>query len=70
MESRTASMNSDSQWIEQEACFARATRVWLAVNRAPVSLLVNKFDVRSIFHRQVSLAAVYQIYVIHEAMNN
>ena len=27
-----ASVNTDSQWSKQEACFARATRVWLAVN--------------------------------------
>ena len=27
----------------------------------PVSLLVNEFDVRSLLHRQVSLAAVNQI---------
>ena len=33
----------------------------------PVSLLVNEFDVRSVLH--VSLAAVNQICVIHEAMN-
>ena len=36
----------------------------------PVSLLTNKFDVRSVLHGQVSLAAVKQIYVIHEAMNS
>ena len=35
----------------------------------PVSLLVNEFDVRSVLHGQVSLAAVNQICVIHEAMN-
>ena len=35
----------------------------------PVSLLANKFDVRSILHGQVSLAAVNQIFVIHEATN-
>ena len=35
----------------------------------PVSLLVNEFDVRSILHVKVSLAAVNQMYVIHEAMN-
>ena len=35
----------------------------------PVSILVNEFDVRSILHGQVSLAAVNQICVIHEAMN-
>ena len=30
---------------------------------------LNEFDVESILHEQVSLAAVNQIYVIHEAMN-
>ena len=34
-----------------------------------VSLLANKFDVRSVLHGQVSLAAVNQIRVIHEATN-
>ena len=32
-----------------------------------VSHLANEFNVRSILHRQVSLAAVNAIYVIHEA---
>ena len=36
----------------------------------PVSLLANEFDVRSVLHEQVSLAAVNQICVIHEAMND
>ena len=35
----------------------------------PVSLLANELVVRSLLHRQVSLAAVNHIYVIHEAMN-
>ena len=35
----------------------------------PVSLLANEFDVRSLLHGKVSLAAVNQIRVIHEAMN-
>ena len=35
----------------------------------PVSFLANEFDVRSVMHGQVSLAAANQIYVIHEAMN-
>ena len=30
--SETASLNTDSQWSKQEACFARVTQVWLAVN--------------------------------------
>ena len=34
-----------------------------------MSLLVNEFDVRSVLHGQVSLAAVNQFYVIHEVMN-
>ena len=38
-------------------------------NTTPVSLLANKFDIRSLLHRQGSLAAVNQICVIHEAMN-
>ena len=35
----------------------------------PVSLLENEFDVRSVLHGQVSLAAINQICVVHEAMN-
>ena len=34
-----------------------------------VSLLANEFNVQSILHRQMSLAAVNQMCVIHEAMN-
>ena len=33
-----------------------------------MSLLTNEFDVRSVLHGQVSLAAVNQIYVIHERL--
>ena len=36
----------------------------------PVSLLANEFDVWSILHGQVSLSAVNQICVIHEAMKD
>ena len=35
----------------------------------PVSHLANEFDVRSVLHGHVSLAAVNQICVIHGAMN-
>ena len=31
------SVNTDSQWSEQEACFARATQKWLAVNHNSVT---------------------------------
>ena len=34
-----------------------------------VSLLANGFDVRSVLHGQLRLAAVNQISVIYEAMN-
>ena len=34
-----------------------------------VSILANEFDVQSVLHRQVSLAAVNQMCVVHEAMN-
>ena len=34
----------------------------------PVSLLANEFGVLSVLHGQVSLAAVNQVCVIHEAM--
>ena len=33
-----------------------------------MSRLANEFDVQSVLHRQVSLAVVNQICVIHEAM--
>ena len=59
-------MPTDSQWSKQEARLTRATQVWLAV----VSLLVNKFEILSVLHGQMSLAAVNQIYVIHEAKNS
>ena len=35
----------------------------------PVPLLANMFDIRSVFHGQVSMTAVNQICVIHEDMN-
>ena len=35
----------------------------------PVSRLVNEFDVRSVLHGHVSLAAVNKIYLIHEDMD-
>ena len=38
-------------------------------SQKPVTLLANEFAVRSVLHGQVSLVAVNQICVIHEAMN-
>ena len=40
----------------------------LSITR-PVLLLANEFNVRSILQGLVSLAAVNQFFVIHEAMN-
>ena len=37
----TASVNTDSQWSKQEACFARAIQVWLAVIATPESLVTD-----------------------------
>ena len=37
---------------------------------APVSPLANEFDVRSVLHVQMRLAAVNQFSFIHEAMNS
>ena len=42
---------------------------WLSIT-TPMSLLGNEFDVRSVLPEQVSLAAVNQIYKVHEAMNS
>ena len=52
-----------------EACFAIVTQVWLAINHITGTLLAKEFYVRSVLQGQVSLAAVNQILVIHEAMN-
>ena len=56
-------MNMGSQWRKQEALFARAMSI-----TTQVSHLANEFDVRSVLHGHVSLAAVNQMYVVHEAM--
>ena len=57
-------MNTDSQWCKQEACFARATRVWLAVNHN-TSATSSKRIARSSEPRQLSI----KLWVVHEAMN-
>ena len=61
-------MNTESQWSNQETCFARETQMWLAVNHDTRITSGNEFDVRTVLHQQVSLAAVNQICVIHEAI--
>ena len=56
-------MNTDSQWSNQEACFARANQVRFAVN--------HNTSVQIVLHGQVSLAAAAEnhVYVFHELMN-
>ena len=61
-------MNMDSQWGKQEACFARRLECGSLSITTPVPLLANEFEVGSVLHEQVSLAAVNRICVIHEAM--
>ena len=68
MEKRNSQCVSTDSKCKQEACFACATPVWLAYNHESVLLLANEFDVRSVLHGQVGLAATNQIFVIHEAM--
>ena len=58
-------MNTDSQWSKRKACFAHVTQVLLAGNH---NTSVTS-GVRSVLHGQVRLAAVNQVYDIHEAMN-
>ena len=63
-------MNTDSQCIKQEACFAQCdSGVVCCRSTTPVSLLANDSDVRCVLQGQVSLAAVNQMYVFHEALN-
>ena len=63
-------MNTDSQWIKNKrlVLHMRLRCGSLSITK-PVSLLVNEFNIRSVLHGQVSLAAVNHIYVFHEAMN-
>ena len=63
-------MNTDSQWNKQEACLHVPLRCGSLSIKTPVWVLANEFDVQTLLHRKVSLAAVNQICVIHEAMNS
>ena len=51
-----------------QACLARVTQVWLTVHQNTSATSGNEFDIHIILHGQVSLAAVNQIYVFHEAI--
>ena len=58
---QTGSVKTYSVWSKQDACFARATQVWLVVKHNTSITSGNEFDVRSELHGQASLAAVSQI---------
>ena len=63
-------MNTDNQWSKQRLVLHVCLRCGSLSITTPVSFLANEFDVGSALHGQVSLAAVNQIYVFHEAMND
>ena len=65
MEKRTRTANGANKRL---VLHVRLRRGSLSIT-TPVSLLATEFDVPSVLHRQISLAAVNQICVIHEAMN-
>ena len=57
-------------WTANEANKRLVLHVWRGGGSLSITtLLPNEFDVRSILNEQVSLAAVNQIYVVHETMN-
>ena len=69
MEKRNSQIEPPNLWIKQEACLHVRLRCGSLSITTPVSLLANEFGVRSKLHWQVSLAAVNQSCVIHEAIN-
>ena len=66
---RTASVNTLSQRRKQEACFACASRVWLAVNHNTSVTSGEWVWCSKRIARAIGLAVVNQICVIHEAIN-
>ena len=68
MEQRNSQLEHGQPMEQTRGLFARATPVWFVSITTPVSLLANDIDVGSILHEQLSLAAVNQICVVHEAM--
>ena len=64
------SQREHGQPMEQtRGLFCTCDSILASYQSTPVPLLTNEFDVRSVMHRQVSLAAVNYIFVIHEAMD-
>ena len=65
-----ASVNTDSQWSKQEACFARATEVWLVVNHNTSVSSGERIRSLKRYTRTSELGSCQSICVIHEAMNS
>ena len=61
MKKRNSQLEHDSQWSKQEACFARVTQVWLAVNHNTSITSGEWVRCSSVLHGQVGLAAVNQV---------
>ena len=57
MEKRNSQLEQDSQWSKQEACFARATQVWLAVNHN-TSILRITTQQKCLNGRELELIAI------------
>ena len=62
-------MNTDSQWSEHGACFARATQVRLAVYHNTSNTSGERVRCLKRIARAVSLPDVNQISFIYETMN-
>ena len=64
-------MNTGSLWSKQEACFAHATSVWLAVNHnISVTSMSDNFDKYCMGKRAWQLSIKLCHSFIHEAMNS
>ena len=64
----TEKRNSQCEGANKELVLhVRIRRCSLSI-KTTVSLLANEFDVRSVLHGQVSLAAVNHMYVFYEIM--
>ena len=62
-------MNTDNQWRKQVSFLHVRLGCGSLSITTPLSFLANEFDVRSVLHGQVSLAAVNHNYFNHRAMN-
>ena len=69
LEYKTEKWNSPYERGQQETCLHMRLMCGSLSIETPVSHMANELDVRIVLHGQVSLAAVKQICIFHEAMN-